>query len=112
MCVNLSSFYKTIFIFDGTKLYRKIACIPTGTNYSSLVADLFLFCYQRDFFCGVLFSAVLFFHEIYWMRSGTELSQFLRIFPTYTLSGSLFQKITNLKLFTLCIRLLGIRKAY
>ena len=38
----------------------------------------------EDAFDGVLFCAVLFFsHELSWMRSGTELSQFLRIFlPT------------------------------
>ena len=36
-----------------------------------------------DVFNGVLFCAVLFSHEMSWMRSGTELSQFLRIFlPT------------------------------
>ena len=34
-------------------------------------------------FGGVLFCAVLFSHEMSWMRSGTELSQFLRIFATY-----------------------------
>ena len=36
-----------------------------------------------DVFDGVLFCAVLFSHEMSWMRSGTELSQFLRLFlPT------------------------------
>ena len=36
-----------------------------------------------DVFDGVLFCAVLYSHEMSWMRSGTELSQFLRIFlPT------------------------------
>ena len=33
-----------------------------------------------DFFGGVLFCAVLFPHEMSWMRSVTELNQFLRIF--------------------------------
>ena len=33
-----------------------------------------------DVFDGVLFCAVLFPHEIFWMRPGTELSQILRIF--------------------------------
>ena len=32
-----------------------------------------------DVFNGVLFCVVL-FHEMSWMRSGTELSQFLKIF--------------------------------
>ena len=33
----------------GSKLYRQIVGIPMGTNCASLVADLFLFCYERDF---------------------------------------------------------------
>ena len=32
----------------GTKLYRQIVGIPMGTNYAPLVADLFLYCYERD----------------------------------------------------------------
>ena len=32
-----------------TKLYRQIVGIPMGTNCAPLVADLFLFCYERDF---------------------------------------------------------------
>ena len=31
------------------KLYRQIVGIPMGTNCAPLVADLFLFCYERDF---------------------------------------------------------------
>ena len=38
-----------IYIRFGTKLYRQIIGIPMGTNYDRLVADLFLFCYERDF---------------------------------------------------------------
>ena len=33
----------------GSKLYRQIVCIPMGTNCAPLVADLFLFGYERDF---------------------------------------------------------------
>ena len=36
-----------------------------------------------DVFSGVLFCAVFFF-SVSWMGSGTELIQFLRIFPTYS----------------------------
>ena len=32
-----------------SKLYRQILGIPMGTNCAPLVADLFLFCYERDF---------------------------------------------------------------
>ena len=37
------------FIRFGTKLYRQVTGIPMGTNCAPLVADLFLFCYERDF---------------------------------------------------------------
>ena len=33
----------------GTKLYRQVVGIPMGTNCAPLVADFFLFCYERDF---------------------------------------------------------------
>ena len=36
-----------------------------------------------DAFDRVLVCAVLFYHEMSWMKSETELSQFLRMFPTY-----------------------------
>ena len=42
-----------IYIRFDTKLYRQIIGITMGTNFSSLVADLFLFCYKRDFMKNV-----------------------------------------------------------
>ena len=41
----LSFLLDNIYIRFGTKLYRQIVGIPMGTN----CADLFLFCYERDF---------------------------------------------------------------
>ena len=38
-----------VFIRLGSKLYRQIVGIPNGTNCAPLVADLFLFCYERGF---------------------------------------------------------------
>ena len=38
-----------IFIQFGTKLYRQVVGIPMDTKCAPLVADLFLFCYERDF---------------------------------------------------------------
>ena len=38
-----------IYIRFDTKLYRQSVGIPTGTNCAPLVADLFLFLYDRDF---------------------------------------------------------------
>ena len=34
--------------FDGT-VYQQIVGIPMGTNCAPLIADLFLYCYERDF---------------------------------------------------------------
>ena len=38
-----------IYIRFGSKLYRQNVGIPMGTNCAPLVADLLLFCYERDF---------------------------------------------------------------
>ena len=38
-----------IFIQFGTTLYRQVVGTPMGTDRAPLVADLFLFCYERDF---------------------------------------------------------------
>ena len=49
MCEDLIYLLDNIYIRFGTKLYRQIAGIQMGTNCAPLVADLFLFCYERDF---------------------------------------------------------------
>ena len=49
MCDALHYLLDNIFIRFGSKLYRQIVGIPMGTNCDPLVADLFLFCYERDF---------------------------------------------------------------
>ena len=47
-CVKLS-LLDNIYIRFSSKLYRQIVGIPMCTNCAPLVADLFLFCYERDF---------------------------------------------------------------
>ena len=42
----MQNFLSSIF---GNEIYRKIVGIPMGTNCNLLVADLFLFYYERDF---------------------------------------------------------------
>ena len=49
VCDALVYFLDNIFIRFGTKLYRQTLGIPMGTNCAPLVADLFLFCYERYF---------------------------------------------------------------
>ena len=49
MCDALYYCLDTICIRFCSKLYRHIVGVPMGTYCASLVADLFLFCYERDF---------------------------------------------------------------
>ena len=49
VCDALIFLSGNIFARFGTKLYRQVVGIPTGTDCAPLVADLFLFCYERDF---------------------------------------------------------------
>ena len=49
MCDALHYLLDKIFIRFGAKLYRQIVGIRKGTNCALLVADVFLFCYERDF---------------------------------------------------------------
>ena len=48
-CEALTFLLDNIYIRFGSKLYRQIVGIPMGTYCAPLVADLFLFCYERDF---------------------------------------------------------------
>ena len=49
VCDALTFLLDNIFIRFGTKLFRQVVGICMGTNCAPLVADLFLFCYERDF---------------------------------------------------------------
>ena len=49
VCEALTFLLGNIYIRFGIKLFRQIVGIPMGTNCAPLVADLFLFCYERDF---------------------------------------------------------------
>ena len=49
VCEALTFLLDNIYIRFGSKLYKQIVGIPMSTNCAPLVADLFLFCYERDF---------------------------------------------------------------
>ena len=49
VCFTLTFLLDNIFIQFGTKLYRQVVRIRMCTNCAPLVADLFLFCHERDF---------------------------------------------------------------
>ena len=49
VCDALSFLLDNIYIRFSTKLYRQFVGIQIGTHCAPLVADLFLFCYERDF---------------------------------------------------------------
>ena len=54
MCEALTFHLVNIYIRFGSKLHRQIVGIPMDTNCARLVADLFLFCYERDFMFALL----------------------------------------------------------
>ena len=49
VCDALTFLLDNIFVRFGNKLCRQVVGIPMDTNCAPLVADLFLFCYERDF---------------------------------------------------------------
>ena len=49
VCEALTFLLDNIYIRFASKLYRQIIGIPMGTNCALLLADLFLFCYERHF---------------------------------------------------------------
>ena len=49
VCEALTFLHDNIYIRFGTNLFRHFVGIPMGTNCAPLVADLFFFCYERDF---------------------------------------------------------------
>ena len=49
VCDALIFLLGNIFVQLSTKLYRQVVGLPMGTNCTPLVADLFLFCYEREF---------------------------------------------------------------
>ena len=49
MCEALTFLLDNNYIRFGSKLYRQIVGVPMGTNCAPLIADVILFCYERDF---------------------------------------------------------------
>ena len=49
VCNALVFLLDNIFVRFGQQIYRQVVGIPMGTNCAPLVADLFLFCYEKDF---------------------------------------------------------------
>ena len=49
LCEAFTLLMENIYVqFDGM-VYQQIVGIPMGTNCAPLIADLFLYCYERDF---------------------------------------------------------------
>ena len=49
LCKAFTFLMENIFVQYEGMVYQQIVGIPTGTNCAQLIADLFLFCYERDF---------------------------------------------------------------
>ena len=60
VCEALTFLLDNNYIRFGSKLYRQIVGIPMGTNCAPLVADLFLFWFERDAFIISLIMGVVF----------------------------------------------------
>ena len=53
VCRSLSYLLDNIYVRYGKVVFRQTVGIPMGTNCAPLVADLFLYCYERDFMLGL-----------------------------------------------------------
>ena len=51
VCNALSFFIDTIYVKFGNTVYRQTVDIPMGTLCAPLIADFFLYCYERDYRC-------------------------------------------------------------
>ena len=49
VCKSLCFLLDNIFVRYADSIYRQVIGIPMGTNCAPLIADLFLYCYERDF---------------------------------------------------------------
>lgn len=49
VCESLTFLLDNIFVRYGNTIHRQVIGIPMGTNCAPLIADLFLYCYERDF---------------------------------------------------------------
>ena len=49
VCKSLAFLLENIYVRYGNAIHRQVISIPMGTNCAPLVADLFLYCYERDF---------------------------------------------------------------
>ena len=56
VCNALTFLLDSIFIRFDTRLYRQLVGTPMGTSCAPLVADLFLFCYERDFMMSLSYA--------------------------------------------------------
>ena len=57
MCEVLTYLLENIFIRFGTELYRQIVVFRSiGTHCAPLIADLFLFSYERDFMASLSYN--------------------------------------------------------
>ena len=90
LCEAFTYLMENIYVqFDGN-VYQQIVRIPMGTNYAPLIADLFLYCNERDFMSDLLKSKR---HDLIDMFNDT--SQYLD--DIFTINNPEFEKhISNI----------------
>ena len=65
MCDALNYLLDNIFIRFGSTLYRQIVGFLMGTNCAPFAANLFLFCYERDFMLSLSNKIKLIFLKLW-----------------------------------------------
>ena len=65
MCDALNHLLDNIFIRFGSTLYRQIVGFLMGTNCAPIAANLFLFCYERDFMLSLSNKIKLIFLKLW-----------------------------------------------
>ena len=74
VCDALSYLLDNIYIRFGTKLYRHIVGIPMGINCATLVPDLFLYSYERDFMGSLTMAIKLMLSRLLIRHPGTSMT--------------------------------------
>ena len=56
ICKMIEFLIDNIFVQFGGRLFRQVIGIPVGTNYTPLLADLFLYSYENEFLDNMIKS--------------------------------------------------------
>ena len=84
VCEALVFLLDNIYIRFTTKLFRQIVGIPMSTYCAPLVADLFLFCYERDFMMSLSADKHAEIIEVFSSTNHQYTNQYGRYLPSWS----------------------------